>query len=214
MRSRPTHRALMVRLVEPDDLDAVAAAFHEHDRTDLPARIGVARRTLLHYHGLYMHLVEGDRHFQDNMFAAREDPLFREIDRKLATLLTPFDPDRPSMAEAQAQEFYHWSNDPPPAAYRQLLEIEVEVGRGEEFERTWSAMADAIGRQPENAGQSLSRDRGDARTFYVVSDWTSEEAFDRFRRSPEHGALAEAIRSLSTRIRMTGMHIRVHKDPA
>ncbi|GAA3932719.1 hypothetical protein GCM10023085_12610 [Actinomadura viridis] len=207
MASSP-HRALMIRRIDPADRAAVAQAFREHDRTELPARIGVTRRTLLHYHGLYMHLVEGGRDLTDNLYASREDPRFREVDQKLAELLTPYDPRRPSMREAQAEEFYHWSADAPAATYRLLLEIRVDDGRGAEFERTWQRMAAVVDRQPANLAQSLSRDRKDPRTYYVVSDWTDAEAFERFSRDPEHRALADAVSTLGRTVRMTAMHIR------
>ncbi|MFC5752267.1 TcmI family type II polyketide cyclase [Actinomadura rugatobispora] len=206
--SRPTHRALMIRRVDPANLDAVAAAFGDHDRTDLPARIGVRARTLLHYHGLYLHLIEGDRNLQDNMFASRDDPLFREIDQRMAELLTPYDPAIPSMREAQATEFYHWSSGPPPATFRVVLEFRVNGGRGEEYERTWRRLITPIFAWPDNLAQSLSRDRTDADLFYVISDWTGEEAFQRFLRSPEHRELAEASRALGDPVRVTHMYIR------
>ncbi|TDD89855.1 TcmI family type II polyketide cyclase [Actinomadura rubrisoli] len=212
MASRPTHRALMIRRIEPADLTAVARVFQEHDRTPLPSRIGVRRRTLLHYHGLYMHLVEGGRGFEDNLYSAGDDPLFREVDHKLAGLLAPYDRGRPSMREARAEEFYRWTDDAPSATYRLFLEIRVHEGRGEEFEGAWQRMAAVVGGQPANLAQSLSRDRRDPHTYYVVSDWTDEESFQRFSRAPEHQALAETIRTLGTTVRMTGMQIREQQD--
>jgi cyclase len=198
----------MIRRVDPANLDAVAEAFRDHDRTPLPARIGVRSRTLLHYHGLYLHLVEGGPSLQENMYASREDPLFREIDQRMAELLTPYDSERPSMREAQAQEFYHWSDDPPPATFRVLLEFRVDSGRGPEYERTWRRLIAPVAEWPDNLAQSISRDRTDPDTFYVLSDWTGEEAFQRFLRSPEHAELAEASRALGTPARVTHMYIR------
>jgi quinol monooxygenase YgiN len=204
----PTHRAVMIRKMAPADRDAVAAAFREHDRTALPRRIGVARRTLLTYHDLYIHLVEGDASFQDNMYALRGDPAFREIDDRLAKLLVPYDSERPSMRQAQAEEFYHWSDDPPAATYRILLEVRVDAARGAELERTWRRMAAVAARRPENIAQSLARDRAEPGVYFVISDWVDEASYDRFARAPEHRALADAMRGLDATVRVTGMHIR------
>ena len=207
--SGATHRLLMVRRVDPANLDAVAAAFRDHDRTDLPSRIGVRARALFHYHGLYFHLVEGDRPFEDALYASRDDPLFREIDQRLAALLTPYDPAHPSMREAQATEFYRWSQPaPPPATYRVLLEFRARPGRGAEYERTWRRLIAPVTEWPDNLAQSISRDRTDADLYFVISDWTGEEAFRRFLRSPEHEELAAASRALGEPVRVTHMYIR------
>ncbi|WP_433324601.1 TcmI family type II polyketide cyclase [Spirillospora sp. CA-294931] len=213
MSARLTHRALMVRRIDAADRAAVARIFREHDRTPLPGRLGVGRRSLLHYNGLYFHLVEGNRYFQDNLYAAREDPLFREIDQKLAKLLTPFDAERPSMREAQAEEFYSWSDPAPSAAYRVLLEIDVHEGRAEEFERVWEAMAGAAAEDPANLAQSLCRDAAKPDTYHIVSDWDAEESFTRFADSAPHKELADRLRPLGTTVRMTGMHVRKEHTP-
>ncbi|WP_160160836.1 TcmI family type II polyketide cyclase [Actinomadura sp. K4S16] len=208
----PTHRAVMVRKIAPGARDAVAAAFREHDRTDLPRRIGVARRTLLTYHDLYIHLVEGDASFKDALYAAADEPLFREIDARLATLLVPYDKDRPAMRQAQAEEFYHWSDDRRKATYRLLLEIRMDEARGTEFERVWHRISAVAARHPGCVAQSLSRDAADPGTYLLVSDWTDEAAHTSFVESPEHRAVAATFRDLGATVRATRTHIRDHVD--
>jgi hypothetical protein len=103
-----TYRALMVRRWNPADRDAIAEIFRQHDRTELPAQIGATRRTLFGFHDLYFHLIEAEDDFRARLFAAVKDDRFRVVDDQLATLLTPYDPDAPTMAQAQAQPFYDW----------------------------------------------------------------------------------------------------------
>lgn len=206
----PSHRAVMIRRIAPGDRDAVAAVFREHDRTDLPRRIGVTRRTLLTYHDLYIHLVEGDASFERALYAAGDDPGFLDISARLATLLVPYDRDRPAMRQAQAEEFYHWSDDRPQATYRLLLEISVDEGRGAEFERTWRRMAAVAARHPGHVAQSLSRDIADPGTYHLVSDWTDEDAHERFLASPGHRELAAALRDLDAKVRATRTRISAY----
>ncbi|MEV3924146.1 TcmI family type II polyketide cyclase [Actinomadura coerulea] len=207
----PTHRAVMIRRIAPGDRDAVAAVFREHDRTDLPRRIGVTRRTLLTFHDLYIHLVEGDASFEKALYAAGDDPGFRDINARLATLLVPYDRNRPAMRQAQAEEFYHWSDDRPQATYRLLLEISVDEARGAEFERTWRRMAAVAARHPGHVAQSLSRDLADPGTFHLVSDWTDEDAHERFLASSGHRALAAALRDLDAKVRATRTRVSAHR---
>ncbi|MGC4955954.1 TcmI family type II polyketide cyclase [Actinomadura citrea] len=211
----PTHRAVMIRKIAPGDRDAVAGVFREHDRTDLPRRIGVTRRTLLTFHDLYIHLVEGDASFEKALYAAGDDPGFRDINARLATLLVPYDRDRPAMRQAQAEEFYHWSDDRQQATYRLLLEIRVDEARGTEFERTWRQMAAVAARHPGHVTESLSRDLADPGTYHLISNWTDEDAHERFLASPEHRALAAALRDLDAKVRATRTRISApHAGPA
>jgi cyclase len=102
------YQALMIRRIDPRHVDAVAEIFAEHDRTDLPGRIGVRQRTLFHLRGLYAHLVQSDEDFLSRLYAARDDPLLRDIDERLRRYLTPYEPSLPSMADSQATAFYDW----------------------------------------------------------------------------------------------------------
>lgn len=102
-------RALMIRRWNPEDAQQIIRIFEQHDRdTDLPADLGVVSRTLYGFHDLYFHFVEGEDGFKDRLMAAVADSRFRVVDDQLAKLLTPYDPNLPSMAEAEAIPFYEW----------------------------------------------------------------------------------------------------------
>ncbi|MFI9176332.1 TcmI family type II polyketide cyclase [Streptomyces lincolnensis] len=104
------YQALMIRTIDPRHMDDVARIFAEHDQTtDLPRRIGVRRRELFEFHGLYLHLVESDVPFMDRLLEARKDPQFIEVDRKLDAFLRPYRDDTPTMAESRARSFYTWT---------------------------------------------------------------------------------------------------------
>lgn len=102
------YRALMIRTMRTADAPAVSAAFREHDRTPFPRRLGILRRTLFHYHGLYTHLIEAERDFMPDLTALHRDPQFTTVDRQVAPYLRPYDPERPSMRQARADVFYSW----------------------------------------------------------------------------------------------------------
>ena len=101
-------QALMVRRIGATDTDAVAKIFAEHDATGLPARLGVAQRTLFQYHGLYFHLVQSDVDFLPKLYDARNDDLIKDVDAKLRGHLRPYLVDQPAMAQSQATPFYQW----------------------------------------------------------------------------------------------------------
>jgi hypothetical protein len=107
-----TYRALMIRRWDPAHRDRIAEIFRAHDETELPAQIGATRRTLFGYHDLYFHLIEAEDDFRERLFAAVGDQRFRTVDDELATLLTPYRADTPSMAQAQAEPFYDWRRLP------------------------------------------------------------------------------------------------------
>ncbi|GIF17791.1 polyketide synthase [Paractinoplanes tereljensis] len=102
------YQALMVRRFDEADADAVAGVFADHDATGLPARLGVAQRTLFHYQGLYFHLVQSDVEFLPRLYDARNDALIQDIDAKLRGYLRPYRKNEPAMAQSQATSFYQW----------------------------------------------------------------------------------------------------------
>jgi hypothetical protein len=103
-------RALMVLRMKPENADAVAAAFAEHDRGDLPGIIGVTRRTLFHFQGLYMHLIEADRDVLPKLMDARKHPDFQVVNSKLDNLLERYDPSTwRTLTDSMATPFYTWS---------------------------------------------------------------------------------------------------------
>lgn len=46
-------RVLIVARMNESDMDAVTDVWAESDATELPALVGVRRRSLFHFHGLY-----------------------------------------------------------------------------------------------------------------------------------------------------------------
>jgi len=103
------HRTLIVARMDHDDADKVAAIFAESDATDLPHLIGVQRRTLFRFHGLYFHLVEAGQPIGGNLEQARSHPLYQDINTRLAQHMTPFDPAWREPKDAMAEPFYTWT---------------------------------------------------------------------------------------------------------
>jgi cyclase len=106
------HQALMIRRIDPRDVPEVARIFGQHDQeTDLPQRIGVQRRELYQYHGIYLHLVQSDFDFVQRLYQARTDPQFLHIDEQLRRYLHPYDATVPTFEDSHLKPFYTWSRD-------------------------------------------------------------------------------------------------------
>ncbi|GAA2637559.1 TcmI family type II polyketide cyclase [Dactylosporangium fulvum] len=103
------HRTLIVARMDPNNADAVADVFAESDRTELPARIGVTRRTLFRFHDLYFHLVEADHDISPNLYRARGSDEYQDVNRKLGAYISPYDPNWKEPKDAMAQPFYVWT---------------------------------------------------------------------------------------------------------
>ncbi|MFD0773267.1 TcmI family type II polyketide cyclase [Streptomonospora algeriensis] len=103
------HRTLIVARTVPENLTAIADAFADSDASDLPHMIGVSRRTLFNFHDLYFHLVEADEDITPDLYRARSHPLYQEINTRLASLVSPYDPGWKEPKDAMARPFYVWS---------------------------------------------------------------------------------------------------------
>ncbi|WP_371657974.1 TcmI family type II polyketide cyclase [Streptomyces sp. NBC_00280] len=103
------YRALMVLRMDPDDAEHVAAAFAEHDETSLPTEIGVKRRVLFRFHGLYMHLIEADDDIMERLYQARSNPLFQQVNERVGEYLTPYSPRWEELKDSKAEVFYTWA---------------------------------------------------------------------------------------------------------
>jgi heme-degrading monooxygenase HmoA len=90
-----------------------------------------------------------------------------------------------------------------PSMVRATLHMKVKDGRGPDFERAWSAIAEQVRKVPGNVRQTLARDPEDADSFVVTSDWESREVFGEFERSPEQDDLTAPLRELRSSARMT-----------
>nr|WP_216217238.1 TcmI family type II polyketide cyclase [Amycolatopsis aidingensis] len=105
------HRTLIVAKMKPEDTDRVAEIWAESDATELPHLIGVDRRTLFRFHGLYFQLVEAEEDITERLYAARSHPLFLDIHHKLAQYMTPYDPNWKEPKDAMAVPFYSWARE-------------------------------------------------------------------------------------------------------
>jgi cyclase len=105
------HRTLIVARLQPEDREQVAKIFNESDSSELPAMVGVTRRTLFSFHGLYFHLVEADEDIRARLYGVREHPLFVDVNSKLAQYMRPYSPDWREPKDSMAEVFYSWSKD-------------------------------------------------------------------------------------------------------
>lgn len=102
------HRTLIVARMNPSDADNIAKVFAESDQTELPRMIGVSRRTLFRFHGLYFHLAEADGDITPDLYRARSHPLYQDINEKLGQYVSPYDPNWREPKDAMATPFYSW----------------------------------------------------------------------------------------------------------
>jgi hypothetical protein len=106
------NRTLIVARMAPEHQPEVAAVFGASDATDMPHVIGVSRRALFSFHGLYMHLMDFDRAVPDAMATATSLPGFRAVSRELDPYIQAYDPQTwRGPRDAMASCFYSWSSD-------------------------------------------------------------------------------------------------------
>jgi hypothetical protein len=101
-------RTLIVARLDETDRPAVADVFAESDATELPHLIGVKRRSLFWFHGLYFHLVEAEQSITPSLYQSRSHPLYQDVNLKLAKYMTPYDPSWREPKDSMAQQFYRW----------------------------------------------------------------------------------------------------------
>ncbi|MGI5171056.1 TcmI family type II polyketide cyclase [Spirillospora sp. CA-253888] len=103
------HRTLIVARMDRADAVDVARIFADSDSTDLPHMVGVSRRTLFAFHGLYFHLVEAEQDIAPNLYSVRSHPFYKDVNTRLTRYMLPFDPDWKEPRDAMAVPFYSWS---------------------------------------------------------------------------------------------------------
>lgn len=107
-----TTSTLIVARIAPDSDEAVAELFRRSDATSLPLDLGVRRRLLYRYHGLYFHHIDFDREPGPAIEQARGRADFRELSDALDAYISPYDPVTwRSPADAAAVSFYSWTRD-------------------------------------------------------------------------------------------------------
>lgn len=113
------HSTLIVAKMAGDDAPAVAKIFGESDATELPALLGVSERSLFRFHGLYFHLIQSATPLGARLEELRRQPLFDEVNQRLAEYVKPYSPSWRSPRDAMAELFYHWQSDDRPAGTSQ-----------------------------------------------------------------------------------------------
>jgi len=100
---------LIVARMDVSQADAVAGIFAESDASGLPEMMGATRRTLFHFQGLYLHLVEAPRDITGDLYQARSHPFYRDINTKLGDHVSAYDPATwREPKDAMATPFYTW----------------------------------------------------------------------------------------------------------
>ena len=111
-----SHRLLIVARMDPAAWSDVAGLFAESDASGLPHDLGVVRRDLYAYQGLYFHHVEFSGRPEDAMSRARDRADFRRLSADLEPFVQPYDPATwRSPADATATPFYRWAPGTPEA---------------------------------------------------------------------------------------------------
>lgn len=104
-----TSRSLIVARIGADAEADVARLFANSDRTELPDVLGVTRRHLFTYNGLYFHYVEFEGASEQAMAVMRGRPDFEQLSSDLGAYITPYDPETwRSPKDALAREFYSY----------------------------------------------------------------------------------------------------------
>lgn len=102
-------RVLIVARMKESDIDTVAQIWGESDATELPHLVGVQRRSLFHFQGLYFQLIEAEQELNPRIDAVRGNPLWRDVNEKLADHIKPYDPATwRGPRDAMANRFYSW----------------------------------------------------------------------------------------------------------
>jgi heme-degrading monooxygenase HmoA len=79
---------------------------------------------------------------------------------------------------------------------RATLHMKVRPGAEEEFVRAFSAIAEKVRDDAGSVRQTLMRDPEDPRSFVVMTDWVSRDAFTQFERSSAQDELTAPLRAL------------------
>lgn len=103
-----TEHTLIVARLDPRHTGEVARLFGESDAGELPHLVGVTRRTLYSFHGLYFHHIEAERPVGPKLRELRDEPIFSGLNEALSHYVRPYSPDWQDPRDAMANPFYHW----------------------------------------------------------------------------------------------------------
>jgi cyclase len=110
LTDRNVKRGLIIAKIKPGKEAEVAQIFADSDQTELPTLAGVRHRSLFVLEDIYVHYVETDADFELAVDEVRDNPLFREISKRLDEYITPYNPETwRSPKDATAREFYTWN---------------------------------------------------------------------------------------------------------
>ncbi|GLW66206.1 hypothetical protein Arub01_44500 [Actinomadura rubrobrunea] len=103
-------RTLIVARLKPGGADGVARLFAESDASELPRALGVVRRHLYQFHGLYFHYVEFEGDARAAVERARKRADFQKLSDDLQAYVMAYDPATwRTPKDAMAEEFYRWT---------------------------------------------------------------------------------------------------------
>ncbi|KXK58565.1 polyketide synthase [Micromonospora rosaria] len=102
-------RLLIVSRIIPGAEGRVAQIYSESDATELPGLTGVRHRSLYSLHDVCVHLMETADVDPDELAAARNHPLFLEVNERLSAHTSPYLPTWRSPRDAIAGCFYTWN---------------------------------------------------------------------------------------------------------
>jgi cyclase len=108
-------RTLIVARLKPGGADGVARLFAESDASELPRALGVVRRHLYQFHGLYFHYVEFAGDARAAVESARGRADFQRLSDDLQDYVMAYDPATwRTPKDAMAEEFYRWTPEEGP----------------------------------------------------------------------------------------------------
>lgn len=104
---------LIVAKMKPGAEDAIAKAFGDSDKTELPVLGRVRHRSIFVMGDLYLHLIETDGEFEECVAAIRDHPLFKEVSAAMAPNVEAYDPATwKSPRDSFAREIYAYDSAP------------------------------------------------------------------------------------------------------
>lgn len=108
-----TNTTLIVARTAAGSLDDIAGIFADSDSGPLPGRLGVERRCLYYFHGLYFHLIESSQNIAEELDSVRQSAEFTSVNERLRPFITPYVETWQGPRDAMARQFYDWTAPAP-----------------------------------------------------------------------------------------------------